>query len=126
LAARTQSSTHEIEEMVGRLQSGANAAVTVMNEGRESAKMSVDKAESASVALNTITTMITTMDEMSAAISGAANEQSSVAEDINRGIVNISQISEHTAEGAKESAVAVEAMSDLSVQLQDAAGKFKV
>jgi len=126
LAARTQSSTHEIEEMVGRLQSGANAAVTVMNEGRESAKMSVDKAACAGVALDTITAMITTMDEMSAAISSAANEQSSVAEDINRGIVNISQIAEHTADGAQESATAVEAMSALSAQLQDAAGKFKV
>jgi len=126
LAARTQSSTHEIEEMVGRLQSGANAAVTVMNEGRESAKMSVEKAASASVALDTITTMITTMDEMSAAISSAANEQSSVAEDINRGIVNISQISDQTAEGGRESLTAVDAMSELSSQLQDAAAKFKV
>ncbi len=126
LAARTQSSTHEIEEMVGRLQSGANAAVAVMNEGRESARMSVEKAASAGVALDTITTMITKMDEMSAAISSAANEQSSVAEDINRGIVNISQIAEHTAEGAKASANAVEEMSALSAQLQEAAAKFKV
>jgi len=126
LAARTQSSTHEIEEMVGRLQTGANAAVSVMNEGRESAKMSVEKAASASVALDTITTMITTMDEMSAAISSAANEQSQVAEDINRGIVNISQIAEHTADGARESSGAVDTMSALSAQLQEAAAKFKV
>jgi len=126
LAARTQSSTHEIEEMVGRLQSGANAAVSVMNEGRESAKMSVEKAASASVALDTITTMITKMDEMSAAISSAANEQSAVAEDINRGIVNISQIADQTAEGGREALTAVDAMSELSSQLQDAAAKFKV
>ena len=126
LAARTQSSTHEIEEMVGRLQTGANAAVSVMSEGRESAKMSVEKAASASQALDTITGMITRMDEMSAAISSAANEQSQVAEDINRGIVNISQIAEHTAEGAKESTSAVETMAALSAQLQDAASKFKV
>jgi len=126
LAARTQSSTHEIEEMVGRLQSGANAAVSVMNEGRESAKMSVEKAASASVALDTITTMITKMDEMSAAISSAANEQSSVAEDINRGIVNISQIADQTADGGREALTAVDAMSELSAQLQDAAAKFKV
>lgn len=126
LAARTQSSTHEIEEMVGRLQSGATAAVKVMNEGRESAKMSVEKSASASQALDTITGMITTMDEMSAAISSAANEQSQVAEDINRGIVNISEIAEHTADGAKESSAAVETMAALSAQLQDAAAKFKV
>jgi len=126
LAARTQSSTHEIEEMVGRLQSGANAAVKVMNEGRESAKTSVEMAASAGIALDSITGMITKMDEMSAAISSAANEQSAVAEDINRGIVNISQIAEHTADGAQESSVAVDVMMNLSEQLQGAASKFKV
>lgn len=126
LAARTQSSTHEIEEMVGRLQHGANAAVSVMNEGRERAKTSVEKAACAGVALDSITAMITKMDEMSAAISSAANEQSTVAEDINRGIVNISQVAEHTAEGARETTSAVDTMSALSAQLQEAASKFKV
>ncbi|WP_417511965.1 methyl-accepting chemotaxis protein [Methylophaga sp.] len=126
LAARTQSSTHEIEEMVERLQQGAQVAVKVMNEGRERAKHSVEKASSAGAALDSITAMISTMDEMSAQISSAANEQSSVAEDINRGIVNISQVAEHTAEGARESSVAVETLSNLATQLQEAASKFKV
>lgn len=126
LAARTQSSTHEIEEMIGRLQTGATVAVKVMNEGRESATTSVEKASLAGVALDTITSMISEMDEMSAAISSAANQQSAVAEDINRGIVNISQVAEHTAEGATGTSEAVETMSSLSKQLQDAASKFKV
>lgn len=126
LAARTQSSTHEIEEMVERLQQGARAAVKVMNESRESAKTSVEKAASAGSALDTITAMISTMDEMSTQISNAANEQSSVAEDINRGIVNISQIADHTADGARATSEAVDTLSSLSSQLQDASGKFKV
>ncbi len=126
LAARTQSSTHEIEEMVGRLQIGAEAAVRVMNEGRESAKNSVEKAAQAGTALDSIASMISKMDEMSAAISSAANEQSAVAENINQGIVKISQIAEHTAEGANQSSAAVSTMSSLSGQLQEAASKFKV
>lgn len=126
LAARTQDSTHEIEEMVNRLQSGAHAAVSVMSESRERAKTSVEKANSAGEALDSITTMITTMDEMSASIASAANEQTTVAENINRGIVNISQVAEHTAEGASEATDAVETMVNLSNQLQEAAGKFNV
>jgi methyl-accepting chemotaxis protein len=126
LAARTQDSTHEIEEMVERLQQGATAAVKVMSEGRERARDSVEKASSAGAALDLITDMISTMDEMSAQISSAANEQSSVAEDINRGIVNISQVAEHTAEGAKESSISVETLGSLSAQLQDASSKFTV
>lgn len=126
LAARTQSSTHEIEEMVSRLQQGARAAVKVMNESRESAKTSVEKAASAGSALDSITAMISTMDEMSTQISDAANEQSSVAENINRGIVNISQIADLTTDGARASSEAVETLSTLSSHLQDASGKFKV
>lgn len=126
LASRTQSSTHEIEEMIGRLQVGARQAVKVMNDSREKARNSVEMAESAGAALDTITAMISTMDEMSAQISSAANEQSSVAEDINRGIVEISQIADHTAEGAQETLTAVDTLSGLSAQLQEASGKFKI
>lgn len=126
LAARTQSSTHEIEEMVGRLQQGARDAVAVMNKGRDSAKTSVEKAASTGAALDSITAMISKMDEMSAAISSAANEQAAVAEDVNKGIVNISQVSERTVEGVQESSVVVDTISELSGQLQLVAGKFKV
>lgn len=126
LAARTQSSTHEIEEMVERLQHGARAAVKVMNDSREKAHTSVEKAASAGAALDSITAMISTMDEMSAQISSAANEQSSVAENINRGIVEISQIADHTSEGAAKTSSAVETLSTLSAQLQEASSKFKI
>lgn len=126
LASRTQSSTHEIEEMIERLQIGAREAVKVMNDSREKARNSVEMAESAGAALDTITAMISTMDEMSAQISSAANEQSSVAEDINRGIVEISQIADHTAEGAQETSTAVDTLSGLSGQLREASGKFKI
>lgn len=126
LAARTQDSTHEIEEMVGRLQTGASAAVSVMNQGREQAKKSVEKAASASAALDTITAMISKMDEMSASISSAANEQSSAAEDINRGIVNISQVADTTAAGGQNVLTAIDSLSALSGELQNAANKFKV
>jgi methyl-accepting chemotaxis protein len=126
LASRTQSSTHEIEEMIERLQIGAREAVKVMNDSREKARTSVESAESAGAALDTITAMISTMDEMSAQISSAANEQSSVAEDINRGIVEISQIADHTAQGAQETSGAVDTLSGLSAQLREASGKFKI
>lgn len=126
LAARTQSSTHEIEEMVGRLQSGALEAVRVMNEGRESAKDSVEKAAQAASALDSITAMISNMDAMSEAISTAATEQATVAEEINRSIVKISQVVDHTAEGAQQTSEAVNAMSSLSAHLHAAVGKFKV
>jgi len=78
------------------------------------------------VALDSITAMITKMDEMSASIASAANEQLVVAEDVNRGIVNISQVADHTADGAGETTSAAEKMAALTAQLQDASAKFKV
>ncbi|MDQ7010575.1 MAG: methyl-accepting chemotaxis protein, partial [Mariprofundaceae bacterium] len=126
LAGRTQDSTHEIEEMVGRLQSGARNAVSVMTEGQEKARQSVEKAAGAGEALDSITAMISTMDEMSAAISGATNEQSTVAEDVNRGIVRISEIADQAAEGGRQALAAIETLQRLSAQLQEAAAKFRV
>ena len=63
---------------------------------------------------------------MSAAISNATSEQSTVVEDINKGSVKIGQMAEHIAEGAHQSSEAVSTVSSLSEQLHEAAGKFKV
>ncbi|HAU06282.1 MAG TPA: methyl-accepting chemotaxis protein [Gammaproteobacteria bacterium] len=126
LAARTQASTHEIEEMVGRLQAGAKAAAKIMSNSRESAKSTVEIADSANKALDSITDMVTKMHEISVNISTATNEQATVAAEINRGIINISNISEKTADGATDSEKAINKMVGLSEKLKKAMSQFKI
>jgi aerotaxis receptor len=99
LASRTQQSTVEIQKMVEQLQAGAKEAVQAMQQGREYAEQSLEQTEDATQILESVLTAVDSIKNMSVQISSAVNEQSSVAEEINRNIVNINQ-------GAEESAIA--------------------
>ena len=126
LAARTQSSTVEIEEMVGRLQTGAKESVSVMENSRVRAQESVESSEKAGEALNKITSMISTIDQMNAQIAEASHQQTTVADEINQSIVNISQVVEQTANGVQESVLSTQTLSTVADQLQNTVQKFKV
>ena len=126
LAARTQSSTIEIEEMVGRLQAGAKESVTVMENSRNRAQETVESAARAGEALDKITSMISTIDQMNSQIAEASNQQTTVADEINQSIVNISQVVEQTANGVQESVVSTQTLSTVVDQLQNTVQKFKV
>lgn len=103
LASRTQESTQEIHSMIDRLQKGAADSVTVMEKSCEKAEQSVQYAEEAGASLQNITKAISEITDMNRQIATAAEEQSAVAEEINRNIVNISQVAEETASGAQQS-----------------------
>jgi len=102
LASRTQASTEEIQTMVQALQQSAKQAVTVMEQGRSAASEGVEQAARAGEALSAITAAVNTITEMSTQIATAAEEQSMVAEEINRSINNITTAANHTLDEAGE------------------------
>jgi len=59
-------------------------------------------------------------------IASAAEEQSQVAEEINRNIVNVSNIAGETVEGANSTFTNSEALKEVSVKLQAIVAEFKV
>ena len=126
LASRTQQSTQDIQQMVERLQSGAEKAVTVMNQSQSQAKDSVEQAALANESLSAIATMIAQINDMNMQIAAAAEEQSAVAEEINRNIISISQISTQTAQGANETSASSNTMKNLASELQAVVGRFKL
>jgi methyl-accepting chemotaxis protein len=126
LAGRTQESTQEIEEMISKLQSGANNAVKVMAEGKEMTKVGVDQAAAAGEALKTINAAVEQITNMNTQIASAAEEQSSVAEEINRSIVSINEVAEQSATGAQQTAQASDDLARLAEQLKGLVGRFKV
>ena len=107
LASRTQESTQEIENMIEHLQGGAKEAVQVMDKSQVSAGGCVDIAARAGEALQTLTDTINKISDMNHQIATASEEQSAVADDIQKSIVNISQVAEETSAGAKLSATAM-------------------
>ncbi|MCG6969626.1 MAG: methyl-accepting chemotaxis protein [Gammaproteobacteria bacterium] len=126
LASRTQQSTQDIQQMVERLQSGAEKAVNVMNQSQSQAKDSVEQAALANESLVAIASMIAQINDMNTQIASAAEEQSSVAEEINKNIISISQISTQTAHGANETSEASNTMKGLATELQAVVGRFKL
>ena len=126
LAQRTQASTREIQQMIEKVQGGARGAVEVMQAGRKRAEDSVRQAGEAGSSLQTITYAVSAISDMNVQIASAAEEQSAVAEEINRNIVNIGTVADETATGSEHTASASAELARLGTDLQRAAGKFKV
>ena len=126
LASRTQESTQEIQEMIERLQSGANEAVTVMQEGRNRADISVGHSAEAGKALQSIASVVDNIKNMNLQIATAAEEQSATADEINRNVVNISTFAHETAAGAEQSSQAADELTHLATQLDEVVQRFKV
>lgn len=126
LASRTQKSTQEIHTMIERLQSGASNAVKVMEKARAQGKKGVDQVEKAAESLAMIAGAVATINDMNTQIASAAEEQSAVAEEINRNVVNISQAAVQSAAGSQQTASSSEDLARLAAQLQDLVGRFKM
>lgn len=126
LAGRTQQSTREIEEMINRLQTGANKAVQVMEVGKQKSEQGVEHAAAAGAALQAINQAVEQINTMNTQIASAAEEQSTVTEEINRNIVNINEVAEQTAEGARQANQASEDLARLAEQLKQLVSQFTV
>jgi methyl-accepting chemotaxis protein len=126
LASRTQQSTREINDMIEKLQHGANQAVSVMEMGRSKAEESVEQAAKAGEALQTITGVVDNIKSMNIQIASAAEQQSATAEEINRNIVNISEVAQETAGGSQQTASASDELARLAADLQGQVSKFKI
>jgi len=126
LASRTQESTEEIQEMIENLQAGTAQAVNVMTSGRQQAQTSVDNARHAGESLSTIASSVSSISEMNTQIATAAEQQTAVAEEINRNISNISELGQHVTSSSEMTASSSEELSQLSHDLQGLVGQFKV
>ncbi|MCW8904108.1 MULTISPECIES: methyl-accepting chemotaxis protein [Sedimenticola] len=126
LASRTQQSTQEIQEMIERLQTASKEAVKAMDETNSQARKGTEFAVRTGEVLESITSAINQISDMNTQIASAAEEQSVVAEEINRNVVGINQIGEKTANGAQQTASASEGLNSLAGQLQRIVGQFKI
>jgi methyl-accepting chemotaxis protein len=126
LAQRSQESTEEIKNIIERLQSKAQAAVKAMEGGRSQAQVSVEQARQAGASLHAIAEAIGSIRDMNAQIASAAEEQSAVAEEINRSVVRIAQVAENSAVGAEQTTRTSGELAGLSEQLQDRVKVFRL
>ena len=115
LSQRTHSSTEEITTMISSLQSSTQSAVKTMEGCHELASTSVSDAEKATQSFADITIAIENISDMATQIATAAEEQTSVTEEINRNTISINELSELFFEEAEKG---TEEASELQSQAQ--------
>jgi methyl-accepting chemotaxis protein len=98
LAARTQESTKDIQVMIERLQVGVQNAVKATHSGSTKARQSVDQAAGVDQALTDTSDSVQRINDMTAQIATACEEQSSVTEEIARNISDIRDLSNEAAQ----------------------------
>lgn len=105
LASRTQQSTQEIQGMIDRLQKGTQDAVTAMRRSSDAGDVTSEQANRAGTSLDAIAQLIATINAMNAQIASAAEEQTAVAEEINRSVhkiaVAVDSVADETQQGAQ-------------------------
>ncbi len=126
LAQRTQSSTEEIRGMIESLQSGTKQAVEVIEKGKQNTMLSVEQAGQADEALDAILKAVDTINAMNTQIATASEEQSVVADDINRNVSRVNAVTTESAEGAAELASESETLVSLSEELLGVVGRFNL
>jgi methyl-accepting chemotaxis protein len=126
LASRTQQSTQEIHEMIEKLQVGSREAVQVMESSRATTQLTVEKASEAAESLNKIADAVGVISDMNTQIASAAEEQSVVAQEIDKNIVQISSLAEHGAKQTTHVSNASEKLAELSISMAQLVQQFKV
>ncbi|MBU1620946.1 MAG: MCP four helix bundle domain-containing protein [Gammaproteobacteria bacterium] len=97
LASRTQDSTQMIQAMISRLHEGVQATVSAMAGSQKQAGHTVDFAAGALESFGKIKGFVNLLNQMNEQIASAAEQQSIVAEDINRNVMQIKGATELTA-----------------------------
>ncbi|HKM16081.1 MAG TPA: HAMP domain-containing methyl-accepting chemotaxis protein [Marinospirillum sp.] len=126
LAERTRTSTQEIQAIIDQWLTQSLKAVKAMEASQIKADATIEQASLADVALNEINFAVQQIHEMSIQIANAAEEQSSVAEEISQRLVAIDQLANTSAESAIETLNAGEAAQQLSRHLRDLVERFKI
>nr|WP_285426792.1 methyl-accepting chemotaxis protein [Pseudomonas sp. efr-133-TYG-103a] len=126
LAKRVQTSTDEITTMVSALQAGTRDAVDFMQESSYKADDCVQHAREAGQALAAITEAVAQMRENNTQIAVAAQQQSQVAEEMNRAVVSIRDVTERTVRQTLDSASTSDELATLAGALNSAIGQLKL
>lgn len=126
LANRTQASTREINTLIANLQGGAQRTANMMNESRDSAQSTVEQSRKSEMALGEIRQQIGAITEMNTQIATASEEQSRVAEEVNRNISRINDATDATSAGSTQVAGYSRELATLADQLTGKVQYFKL
>lgn len=126
LASRSAESTEEIQGVINRLQQESQKAVESMSLGHDQSGTVAEQAEMANQAWQQIHSFIEKINDQNTLVATATEEQSSVVEDINLNISEISNLTDETALSADQLSASSETLNALSTQLETLTSRFKI
>ena len=125
LSQSTQQSTEEIREVINELLSETQRAANTMQE-IETAMRSATEAGSTSLErFDTITEKVNSVQGMNMQVASATEEQSQVAEDIDRSLQTIQEQSQSISQGTEETTRTSDELSKVSESIKRVLGSFR-
>lgn len=126
LASRTQQSTQAIQQIIGTLLSGVDISLQSMEKSRDEVQQVVELVNQSSDRLQQINQSAHLVWDMSSEIASAAEQQSVVAEDINKNVSFIHSGAEQSSAAAATVLASAEQLQQLSVQLKQQIAYFRL
>lgn len=126
LAARTQQSTSEINEMLTRLRNGADTVVRAMDATKLSCQQTADTTASVNNSLDSMTSSVMQINDLGIQIATAAEEQSSVTEEINRNMTMIQNMVAQLTDNSDKTMESTHSLASSNEQLVAIVGQFKL
>ena len=126
LASRTQDSTKEIESIIGYLQSASLHAYESMQHSQERMQGTIELSEESGHALESIRDNTLQISDMNTQVATATDEQAVVAEEINKNVTAIYSKSQQVAGNATTIQTHSEALSAMSLKMEEELKKFQV
>lgn len=126
LATRTQESTTEIATIIQNLQSEVNEAFTLVEENQVQMEDTVKQTHAVETSLESIVQAVSEISDMSGQIASAAEEQSSVIQDISQNLTIIDTSSEEITESSIHITQSANTLTETAHQLKAQVDQFKV
>ena len=126
LARRTRQSTEEIERLVASLRGNAQQSVAQIRGSTELVRLAVADALHTESALGSIAGAVSLIQQMNQQIAAAAEQQSSVAEEISRSVTQIRESADQAALAMQGNAQSSVELAQLGSDLKGMVGHFRL
>ncbi|WPC06171.1 methyl-accepting chemotaxis protein [Pseudomonas benzenivorans] len=126
LARRTQDSTQQIESIIGAVQQGSQQALQAMRSSDGRTRETLEVARAAGAALQRIVGAITEINERNLCIASATEQQSQVAREVDRNLLNIREVAALTSSGADRTQASSRQLAGLAGEMSEMVRHFVV
>ncbi len=126
LASRTQTSTHEIRDMLDGLHVHVDSAVKTIAESDQECQTMAKTSADIGERITSVSAAFSQVNDMTSQIASAASEQTTVTEDIHRNLISIRDIVASLLTSSEASSQVATELSALGGDLDDLVGQFKV